>query len=92
MVDLYNFITLAEGKEVILIGWKAAGIYNAILLGIRKMPPMDPYHDINNLVNESNIPVAINQVAVCQLNQDQLDLFHTREDKNEDDDDEEDVW
>ena len=29
---------------------------------------------------------------MCQLNLDQLDLFHAREDKDENDDDEEDAW
>ena len=51
---------------------------------------MDPYHDIDPLVNESKPPLATNLEAVCQLNQDQLDLFHTREDEN--DNDEEDAW
>ena len=53
---------------------------------------MDSYHDIDPLVNESNISVATNQESVCQLNQDQLEIFYTREDKDEDDDDEEDAW
>ena len=53
---------------------------------------MDHYHDIDPLLNESNIPVATNLEAVRQLNQDQLDLFHTREDKDEDDHDDEDAW
>ena len=35
--------------------WKAAGIYNAICVNIGKFPAMDPYHDIDPLVNESNI-------------------------------------
>ena len=63
-----------------------------ICLGIENIRAMDPYHDIDPLVNESNIAVARNLEAVCQLNQDQFDLFHTREDKDEDDDDAEDVW
>ena len=79
MVDFYNFITSAEGKKVTSKGWKTAGIYDAIHLGIGKLPAMDP------LVNESNTPIATNLEVVCQLNQDQLDLFHTREDKDEDD-------
>ena len=43
-------------------------------------------------MNESNIPVATNLEAACQLSQDQLDLLHTREDKDEDDNDKEDEW
>ena len=92
VVNYYKFITSAEGKEVILNGWKAAGIYDAIRVGIGKLPAMDPYHDIDPLVNESNIPVDTNLEAVYQVNQDHLHLFYTRKDKNEDDDDEEDAW
>ena len=92
VVNYYKFITSVEGKEVILNGWKAAGIYDAIRVGIGKLPVMDPYHDIDPLVNESNIPVDTNLEAVYELNQDHLHLFYTRKDKNEDDDDEEDAW
>ena len=55
VVDFYNFIASAKSKEVILNGWKAAGIFDAIRLGIGKLPAMDPYHDIDPLVNESLI-------------------------------------
>ena len=77
VVDFYNFIMLNGGK--------AAGIYDAIRLGIGKSSAMNPYHDINLLVSESNIPVATNLEAVCQL-----DLYHTREDNDENAD--EDAW
>ena len=65
-----------------------AGIYDVIHLGIRKLLAMDPYHDIHPLRNEIKIPIATNLDAVCQLNQDQFDISHTRGDKDEDDDDE----
>ena len=47
---------------------------------------MDTYHDIDSLVNATNLE------GVRQLNQGKLNLFHIREDKNEQDDDEEDPW
>ena len=62
VVDFYNFITSAEGKKVTSKGWKTAGIYDTIHLGIGKLPAMDP------LVNESNIRIATNLEVVCQLN------------------------
>ena len=83
MVNFYNFIISAEGKEVILNEWKAPGIYDAICLGTGKFPVMDTYHDIDSLVNESNIPNATNLEGVRQLNQGKLNLFHIREDKYE---------
>ena len=63
--DFYD--TSAEGKKIILNGWKATSIYDAIRLGIGKLPTVDPYHDIDRLVNESNIPVAKNLEAVVCL-------------------------
>ena len=69
MADFCNFITSAEGKEVILNRWKATSTYDAIRLGIWKLPAIDPHHDIDPLMNESNIVVATNLEAVCQLNQ-----------------------
>ena len=95
VVNFYNFIISAEGKEVNewkVNEWKALGIYDAIRLGTGKFPVMDTYHDIDSLVNESNIPKGTNLEDVRQLNQGKLNLFHIREDKNEYDDDEEDPW
>ena len=81
-----DFITSAEGKELTLNGWIVVKIYDTISLDIGKLPALDRYYDTDPLVNESNIPVATNLKAVCELNKDQVDLFHSREGKDEDDD------
>ena len=64
---MVDFITSAEGKEVTLNGWIVVSIYDTISLDIGKLPAMDPYHDIDPLVNESNIPVATNLKAVSLI-------------------------
>ena len=82
---MVDFITSAEGKELTLNGWIVVKIYDTISLDIGKLPALDRY-DTDPLVNESNIPVATNLKAVCELNKDQVDLFHIREGKDKDDD------
>ena len=58
-------MTSAEGKEVILNGWKTAGKYDTIRFGTGKLSAMDLYQDTYHFVNESNILVATNLEAVC---------------------------
>jgi len=73
VVDFYNHITSAEGKQVVLNGWKAAGIYDALKLGSSKLPSIDPFHDIDPLIIESSI--GTNVEAVCQLEKDEIEAF-----------------
>ena len=63
--DFYNFITSSEGKEIVVNGWKTAGIYDALELGRKKLPSIDPFQDIDPLVIGSNVDTNVS--AVCQL-------------------------
>ena len=54
-VRFYNYITSVEEKEIILNGWKAAGIYGALNIGSTKLRNIDPLHDINPLIVENAI-------------------------------------
>ena len=41
MTDLYNRMTTEEGKAVIKAGWDAAGIADAIEIGVANSPSLD---------------------------------------------------
>ena len=43
MVSLFNQMPTEEGKEIILSGWRAAGISDIIKLGSGGMPTLDPF-------------------------------------------------
>ena len=65
IVELYNFMTTAQGKEIIDNGWKAAGIADAVHLGISKLPAIDPFKDIDPILegepdtgNQKFLPIA----------------------------------
>ena len=43
-------MTSEKGKEIILSGWGAAGISDAIRLEILGLPSIDPFEDLDPLV------------------------------------------
>ena len=58
IVDFYNLMITAQGKEIIDSGWKAAGIADAF-------PPIDPFNDIDPILegkpdigNQHLLPIA----------------------------------
>ena len=42
MMEVYDKMTSAEGKEVCLKGWEVSGIKRAVDLGVNKLPNIDP--------------------------------------------------
>ena len=65
IVEFYNPMTTSKGKEIIDSGWKAAGIADAINLGLSQLPPIDPFNDIDPILegqsdtgNQHFLPIA----------------------------------
>ena len=52
LVEYYNEITSENGSSVIINGWKAAGIYDAIKARSSGLQSIDPFEDISPLVTE----------------------------------------
>ena len=92
LLDFYNFITSAEGKDTILNGWKTAGIYDAIRLGLKNLPSINPFHDIEPLISEDTTPLATNLDAVCQLDQGVIDQYCAGRQPDESDDGGDEIW
>ena len=67
MVEYYNKITSENGSSVIINGWKAAGIYDAIKAGSSGLQSIDPFEDMSPLVTkhelESLLPATIDQLT-----------------------------
>lgn len=55
VVGFYNYITSVEEKEIVLNGWKAAGIYGALNMGSTKLRNIHPLHDMNPLIVDNAI-------------------------------------
>ena len=73
-----SYITSTERKEVILNGWKAAGIYDVVKLGSSKLPNINPLYYIDPFIVENVIPVETNLDDVCHLGQEKLDSHRTK--------------
>ena len=53
-------------------GWKASGITEAIKAGKASLQPLDPFHDIDPMVELDDEGVDFNLREVCNLNESQL--------------------
>ena len=56
ITELYNYLTSAEMKGIILDGWRRAGILDAVENGEKHLPPLDPFHDIDPMLD---IPIVL---------------------------------
>ena len=68
LVEYYNKITSENGSCVIINGWKAAGVYDAIKTGSSGLKSIDKFEDISPLVtkhdeSESFLPATIDQLT-----------------------------
>ena len=77
-------MTSEEGGKIISNGWKAAFITEAIDQGTKGLEPLDPFFDINPLINVDN-----QTIAETLASQDDIDFFATRFINDESDDEHE---
>ena len=47
LVELYDFLTSQKGKDIIVNGWKAEGITQAVESGSNRLPYLDPFEEID---------------------------------------------
>ena len=71
LVDCYNHMTTTAGRNIILSGWKSAGIMEALQAGIDGLELLDPFHDIDPLIEQEGernliFSVTANQIAVLK--------------------------
>ena len=67
LVEYYNEIASENGSSVIINGWKAAGIYDAIKAGSSGLHSIDPFEDISPLVPEHNESESFLSATIDQL-------------------------
>ena len=49
LIDLYNELTSSEGRKVVINGWRASGIADAIDMGSKDLPSLDPFAEIDGI-------------------------------------------
>ncbi|XP_057303392.1 uncharacterized protein LOC130640840 [Hydractinia symbiolongicarpus] len=55
LLQFYNHITSADGREVVLNGWKASGIYDAVRMGSTSLESLDPFQDLSPLPESNSV-------------------------------------
>ena len=91
LVELFNNMTTSQGKEIIMSGWKASGIIiEAIKKGSTRLRSLDPFNDLDPLLSES--PNTEECSNISELDEDQVLAFATRDEENESDNEEEDLY
>ena len=85
MVELYRHMTTGEVKKNIESGWRAAGIQDAVKLGLKNLPTVDPYSDIDLMLDDSTSD-GQNLDALCGMSEEEISVAYLRE-RIEDDSD-----
>ena len=86
VVDFYNEMTSSKGKNIIESGWRAAGITDAIRLGSKNLPPFDPFHEIDPLLDD-NTTESQQLQAICGLTLEEKQIGYSPAINDEDSDD-----
>ena len=68
-------MTTSKGKEIIDSGWKAAGISDAVKLGSSKLPPIDPFHDIDPMLGDESESSNRHLLALCDVTDEEFELL-----------------
>lgn len=65
--ELYNYLTSGEATKIILDGWRRAGILDAVENGKEQLPPLDPFHDIDPMLELPLIfePEELDETMFC---------------------------
>ena len=70
LVELYN--QMSTGQKIIDSAWKGSGITEGMKAGKASFQPLDPFHDIDPIVELDDEGVDFNLREVCNLNESQL--------------------
>ena len=80
IVDFYNHMTTEKGRDVIENGWRAAGITDALIKGSKDLPSIDPFEQIDPMLDLNLRNPNEEILAACELSAELLELHIDRKD------------
>ena len=92
IIEFFNLMTTNKGNEVIRNGWLSSGITDAIRLGLKNLPSLDPFDELDPMMKEVENDAEANvlrMTAIACLSAEELEILGSK-DENENSDDEED--
>ena len=54
LIELHNYLTSPEGREICMKGWKVTGIYDAVQMTSTNLRSLDPFADIDPLFEKED--------------------------------------
>ena len=72
LAELYNQMTTKEGKDIIMSGWKSAGIPQAIRTNSVNLESLDPFSDIDPLRSQVTYE---NNINIAEINEEEREAF-----------------
>ena len=63
LIDLYDELTSPRAKDIIIKGWKKSGIWDALKLGSRGLPSIDPFKEIEPMDSDYIVQTEHDTVA-----------------------------
>ena len=83
-IDLYNYFTSPKGLEICIKGWKVTGIFDAINMTLSKLPSLDPFADIDPLMDDNEISLSdpINAIKLQEGQAYITDTIHDTDDSD----------
>ena len=93
IIEFFNEMTTSKGSEIIGSGWNASGIKDAIKLGTEKLPSLDPFEELDHMMNETeNIArsTVLRMTAIACLSIEELEVLDSMEDDENLDEEEDD--
>ena len=76
-------MTKSRGSEIIGSGWNASGIKDAIKLGTGKLPSLDPFEELDPMINETESiaqSTVLRMTTIACLSIEELEVFGSMED------------
>ena len=73
-------------KRTIDSGWKAADVSDAVKLGSSKLPPINPFHDIDPMLGDESESINRHLLALCDVTTEEFELLYGKKLGPENDD------
>ena len=82
LLDLYNHMTSDMAKGVIESGWASSGIRDAVAMGLSKLQTIDPFDDLDPLM-ETSTNLEPDFQVVCSLTEEEIGIGYSKLDNVE---------
>ena len=93
IIEFFNEMTDSKDSQIIGSGWNGSGIKDSIKLGTKKLPSLDPFEELDAMINETEDitrSTVLGMTAVACLSIEELEVLGSMEDDENIDEEEDD--